>query len=62
MGTKRSHSTDDNGRITQVNYTERRKDGSTETRHYTRHGYNTGKTVSDDRGKSVHYNRYGRRD
>jgi hypothetical protein len=62
MGIKRSYGKDDSGRITSVNYSERRSDGKTETRHYTRHGYKTGKTVKDNRGRSVHYNRYGQRD
>jgi hypothetical protein len=58
MAAKRSYSKDEYGRITQIDYTEKRKDGKTESRHHTPYGTYTGKTVSDKR-KSVHYNRYG---
>lgn len=62
MSTKRTYNTNKSGRITQINYTERRMDGKIENRHYTRYGYYTGKTVSESHGRSVHYNRYGQRD
>jgi len=61
VGAKKSYSTDENGRITQMNYTEKRSDGKTETRHYTRYGEKTGHTVSNNSGHSDHYNRYGRK-
>jgi hypothetical protein len=62
LGAKRSYGRDKFGRITQVTYTERRRDGKVESRHYTGYGKYTGKTVGDSRGRSVHYNRYGQRD
>lgn len=62
MSAKRTYSSNGHGRITQINYTERRSDGKVENRHYTSYGSYTGKTVNDSRGRSVHYNRYGRRD
>jgi hypothetical protein len=58
MSSKKSYSTNKYGRITQQDYTEKRSDGKTETRHYTRYGTYTGKTVSDGK-RSQSYNRYG---
>jgi len=60
MGAKKSHSVDKNsGKITQVNYTEKRSDGKIETRHLNPdNGKYTGKSVhSTDTGKTDDYTR-----
>lgn len=58
MRANKSYSVNKYGRIHQQDYTEKRPDGKTETRHYTRHGEYTGKTVHDGK-RSETYNRHG---
>lgn len=58
--TKESHSIDKNtGKTTQIDYTERRSDGKTETRHVNPDtGKYTGKSVSNpDTGRTEYYTR-----
>jgi len=60
MGTKETHSTDkDSGKITQINYTEKRPDGKIETRHVNPDsGKYTGKSVhNSETGRTEYYSR-----
>ncbi len=56
--TKESFSRDENGHVTQVNYTEERNDGKTETRHVNPDsGLYTGKSVHQGDGETEYYTR-----
>lgn len=59
MGKKSTFS--QGGKVLRTDYTYKRYDGKTESRHVNRYGGYIGRTVSDKHGKSEHYNRYGRK-